>query len=96
MENAVKSIVWSQDARDDIDEIYAFYVEESHVAEKVCSSIIDSVGSLIFCEQYQIDEYYPPYRRIVVGNHKVLYMAEKGVVTIVGVVDARRQIKKIH
>jgi len=92
LENPVKKVIWSPLAIEDLKDIYAFHKSKPSVADKVSLAIFESISSLIFCEQFQKDEHYPLYRRIVVGHYKVLYHSEDGKVTIVAVVDCRRQL----
>lgn len=70
-----KYIVWSKESENDLDEILNHYL--THASEKAHEriiNIIQGVQESIFSKQWQVDEYDPTCRRIIVDKKfKVLY-----------------------
>jgi plasmid stabilization system protein ParE len=82
MTNKVQSIIWSSKAEEDLDEILEHYLEYApDAAHQRILNIIEGVEKLLFTEQYQVDEYDPSCRRMIVDERfRVLYQPiEKGV-----------------
>ncbi|MFK8046120.1 MAG: type II toxin-antitoxin system RelE/ParE family toxin [Crocinitomicaceae bacterium] len=80
-------IIWSEQAILALKDIYKFHQKVSvQWAEKVRDKIYQSPETVIYANQYQIDEDDPDYRRIVVGDYKVLYQIENGNINIIDVV----------
>ena len=67
MDERVKSIHWSFEAGSDLDEIFDFYMEHSpeNAAENILS-LISETEEVIFTKQWQVDEFDPTCRRIIV------------------------------
>jgi len=85
------SVFWTQEAENDLDLIYDYYFEKSPiVALRLINEIIASTESLVFSNQYQIEDYKSDCRRIVIKNYKVLYTIEIDSIYIVRVFDSRR------
>ena len=69
----------------------AIYFEKSPiVALRLLNEIITSTESLVFSNQYQIENYKSNCRRIVIKNYKVLYTVEVDSIYILRVFDSRR------
>lgn len=68
-------IKWSDEAITDLRMIF-FDLQKRNSLEtslKIRTELFEAPKSIIFPEQFQIDEYFPRFRRIVVRNYKVLY-----------------------
>lgn len=84
-------IIWSIQAKEALKCIYDFYKEKSpQGAKNVKSDLLNSPKSILFANQYQIDDINPKYRRIVVRQYKVLYNENKGIIEIVDIVSSRQ------
>ncbi|MGO3182766.1 MAG: type II toxin-antitoxin system RelE/ParE family toxin [Aequorivita sp.] len=75
MGDRVKNIHWSDEARSDLDEIYNFYLEYSpHRASQNLMDLISETEEIVFTKQWQIDEFDPTVRRIIVKRKfRVVY-----------------------
>lgn len=90
MPDKVTKTVWTRQARESLNAILDYRYKDIPSARKiVLSDIINSLQKLIFPLQFQEDDIYPQYRRIVVRDHKVLYKEQKGVVYVMNVVCAK-------
>ena len=71
-----------------MNNIYKYWEKKSlQGALKVRLAILKSPKTILYSEQYQIDDLNPKYRRIVVhDNYKVLYRVEGKVIFIMGIV----------
>ena len=84
-------INWSNESKVSVKEIYDFYKNKSlQGAKNVIKDIINSPKSIIYAEQFQIDDINPKYRRIIVRDYKVLYRIENNVVNVVDVICTRK------
>ena len=80
-------IIWSDLAISSLKDIYDFYVHKSvKGANNVISDILDSPKTIVYSEQYQVDEQYPDYRRIIVRDYKVLYVEKNNIITVTDIV----------
>lgn len=81
-------IIWTAQAKEDLKNIYKYWRKKSlQGANNVRSDILKSPKTILYSEQYQIDDINPKYRRIVVrDNYKVLYKVESKTIFIMGVV----------
>jgi len=90
MEKVIK-VVWTNSAKDHLKTIYTFYKQKStQGALKLKTDILKSVKSIVFAEQYQIDEIEPEYRRIIVRDYKILYKEIDGEVFIIKIFSMKR------
>lgn len=81
------SIVWTEQAKLALKEVYKFHKKISvEWAAKIRDKIYQSPEALIYSNQYQLDENNSDFRRIVVGHYKVLYQEKKNVIYIMDVV----------
>jgi len=86
-----KPILWTHEAEIDIDEIYEYYFEKSPLAaSRIINDIITSAESLVFSDQYQIEDYKTNCRRIIIRNYKVLYTYHDEFIYILRVFDTRQ------
>ena len=81
-------ITWTAQAKEDLKNIYKYWEKKSlQGARNVRSDILKSPKTILYSEQYQIDDINPKYRRIVVrDNYKVLYRVESKAIFIMGIV----------
>lgn len=92
-------IIWSHHAKADLKNIHQFIKKQStQGANRVITDIRQSMTSITFAEQYQVDEYMPVCRRMVVINYKILYTFNelKKEIYIIRVFDARQNPKKLE
>jgi plasmid stabilization system protein ParE len=85
-------IKWSGDAINDLRNIYYDLLKRNSkpTSSKIRDEIFAASRSIVFPEQFQVDEYRKNFRRIIVRNYKVLYVVEKDMINIVTVIDSRR------
>ena len=69
------SVVWSEQAEGDLDDIYNHYIEYSpETAGKRIVEILTATDELLFSNQWEVDEFDPSCRRIIVKKKfRVLY-----------------------
>lgn len=78
---------WTIDALTSLKEIYDFYKKKSlQGAQNVKTDIFNSPKSVVYPEQYQIDEVNSEYRRIIVRNYKVLYKEIDNIIVVFDVI----------
>lgn len=66
--------VWTLQAREALNEILNYRYKEIPSARKIVRrDIISSSKKITFPKQYQSDDIYPKYRRIIVRDYKILY-----------------------
>lgn len=85
-------IQWSFRAQADVKHIYFDLLKwnSKTVSQKIKDEILVTPESIIFPEQYQIDEHITECRRIVIRNYKILYLAEGNIITIISVFNTHR------
>lgn len=81
-------ITWTEQAKEDLKQIYKYWKKKTlQGANNVRSDILNSPKTILFSEQYQIDEVNQKYRRIVVrDNYKVLYKVVRKTIYVLGIV----------
>ncbi len=90
MENKVTAVRWTQKALDSLQAIHDFYAMKSaQAANRVVDDVFETAESIVFVEQYQIDEYRKDCRRMICRHFKILYKAESSTVNIVDIFDTR-------
>lgn len=82
-------IIWTTQATEDLKNIYKYWkIKSLQGAINVRSDILKSPKTILYSEQFQIDDINPKYRRIIVrDNYKVLYKVESKTIFIMGVVS---------
>ena len=92
-------VIQSNRAIESLKDIYNFYKTKSlQGAINVRTDIITKTKDIVFVNQYQVDDINPKYRRIIVRDFKILYLAKKDKIEIIEIVNARRSptfIKKL-
>jgi|SRR5690554_6188435 len=94
-------VIWSVWAMSDLKIIYDWILEKSlskETAIRIRTKIIDRLSEINFPEQYQTDEILGfPYRRMFVGNYKIVYRPEKeNTILIIRIFDTRQNPLKIQ
>ncbi len=91
MENKIKEIRWTERAVDSLSALYYFYAEKSEqAAYTIVNGIIEMAESIVFRDQYQMDDINTSYRRMIVRHYKILYRTENLVVFIMDIIDVRQ------
>jgi len=90
-------IIWGHRAKNDLKDIHLFYAAKSKkAAGKVIDSIIKAAESIMFAEQYQVDEFLGnPYRRLIVKHCKIVYRFKNNTIVIFRVFDTRQHPSKL-
>ena len=92
MGDRVKNIHWSEEANNDLDEIYEFYLE--HTPNKASQNLIDLISEaeeIIFTKQWQVDEFDSAFRRIIVKRKfRVVYKIFSDVIFITAVYPTKK------
>jgi plasmid stabilization system protein ParE len=84
-------ITWTKQAQLGLKEVFEFYrYKSTTAAKKIVKELLASPKTIYFSRQYQIDEINPKYRRIIVGDYKVLYTEKNNEITIVDIVCTRQ------
>ena len=91
------SITWSLRAQSDVKSIYFQLLGKNSkdTSKKIRDEIIAAPKTIIFPEQFQIDEYIAKCRRIIIRNYKILYSAEGTAITIISVFNSFRHPSKM-
>ena len=92
MDDRVKNIHWSDEAKSDLDEIFKFYTE--HPPDKASQNLLDLISEteeIVFTEQWQVDEYDSIYRRIIVKRKfRVVYKIIANILLITAVYPTKK------
>jgi len=85
-------IFWTSQAKQDLKNVYGYWKKKSaQGARNVRSDILNSLKTIYYAKQYQIDDINPKYRRIVVRTYyKVLYREIKDTIYIMGVISTHQ------
>ncbi|GAA3600742.1 type II toxin-antitoxin system RelE/ParE family toxin [Flavivirga amylovorans] len=90
MPNKIAQVVWTRQARECLNAILDYRYKEIPSARKIVrKDIIATSKQIVFAEQYQKDEIFPKYRRIIVRDYKVLYKEQKSIAYILNVICTR-------
>ena len=89
---------WTNEAIFDLKRIYNYLLEwnSQDIAVKIIDEILNAPNDIVFGEQYQIDEFFPNYRRIIIRNYKILYFFNTESVILVAVFNTRRNPSKLR
>lgn len=90
-------IIWGERVKNDLKDIHLFYAAKSKKAAiKVIDSIIKAAESIVFAEQYQVDEFLgEPYRRLIVKHCKIVYRFKNNSIIIIRIFDTRQHPSKL-
>jgi plasmid stabilization system protein ParE len=78
---------WTDTGKSALKSVYEFHSEYSEtLADKLVTELVDRADAIVFSKQYQVDEINPKYRRIIVGDYKVLYNEKNNIIEIMDVI----------
>ena len=90
--------IWDDSAKDSFRLIYEFNKRFFSVefAIKIRNEIYNAVSEITYLEQWQEDEILgKPYRRIIVGNYKIVYkIKDEQTIYVLLIFDARQNPQK--
>lgn len=92
MAESAYRIIWTDEAKEDLKDIFNFIKKKSHQdAKNVISNIRNAPKSVHFSHQNEDEQYNNNYKRIIVRNYKILYRADehKKELIITAVFDTR-------
>ena len=88
-------VVWTRQARESLNAILAYRYKDIPSAKKIVrKDIINASKKIVFAEQYQKDEIFPQYNRIIVRDYKILYKEISGIAYILNVICTKASIKR--
>lgn len=87
MSNAKPLVFWTQNAKEDLKEIYFSLKKgvDKETALKIRDELFKCTDHIVFAEQFQLDEYRFDCRRIIVRNYKILYQIKENSIFVVRV-----------
>ena len=95
MAGKIQEVRWTQGASQALENIFVYYALKSvRGATNVVQDIIEKAESILYPNQYQVDELNPDYRRMIVRDYKVLYYVIETTVHIVDIVSTRKNLSK--
>jgi plasmid stabilization system protein ParE len=96
MSNPNYAIFWTTNAKLDLKDIYLSLEQNISlpVATKITDEIFESLNSIIFPDQFQIDDYRIDCRRIIVRNYKILYQFHNNTIYVVRIFNTFQDPKK--
>ena len=82
-------IKWSDEAIANLKSVYYNLLRRNsrETALKIRNEIFKAPGGIVFPEQFQKDEVYTKYRRIIVRNYKILYLIDRNTILITTVIN---------
>ncbi|CAM3889755.1 type II toxin-antitoxin system RelE/ParE family toxin [Flavobacterium sinopsychrotolerans] len=85
MSNPNYAIFWTTNAKLDLKDIYLSLKQNISplVATKITNEIFGSLNSIIFPDQFQIDDYRIDCRRIIIRIYKILYQLHDNTIYVV-------------
>ena len=87
MSEKVTKVVWTHQAREALTSILNYRYKDIPTARKIVrTDIIQATKQLTFSKQFQKDDIYPLYRRIVVRDYKILYREIDRVIYVMNIV----------
>jgi len=91
-------IIWTETAQEDLDLIYRFLLNYSkNAAEDIVRKILNEPKILKKGFEYigAVDDINPKYRRLIVGNYKILYSVQDSNIYINAIFDCRQNPEKL-
>lgn len=92
-----KQVVWSKRAKSQLKSIHDYIkvkLKSPQGARNVRLDILATSKSIVFAEQYEVDEIQPEYRRMIVRHYKILYKEKQGKIHILGVFDTQQSTER--
>ena len=92
-----EQIIWSTQSEIDLNDILEYYLKFSLEKAYIhVNNIIDAVERTVFSKQWQIDEYDPTCRRIIVnGRYRVYYQVEDKTVRVIRIYPTLKDLDRI-
>ncbi|MBK5213189.1 MAG: type II toxin-antitoxin system RelE/ParE family toxin [Flavobacteriaceae bacterium] len=92
MDDRVKGIHWSFEADADLNEIYAYYLEQApDNASQNLLELISETEKIVFTKQWQVDEFDSTCRRIIIKRKfRVVYKVIEDVILITAVYPTKK------
>lgn len=90
-------VIWSNSAKIQLKSIHDYIknkLKSPQGARNVKEDILNTSKSIVFAEQYEIDEIQPEYRRMLVRHYKILYKEKHGEIHILGIFDTQQSTEK--
>lgn len=97
MNGKFKNIIWSSEAENDLDAIEEYYaiISPEKSLEKIIKIVLE-VEETVFSKQWQIDEYDPSCRRMIINRkYRVLYKNIDDIILITGVYPTKKDPENI-
>ena len=90
-------ISWSDRAKSDVKNIYFQLLNRNSKSssQKIRDEIINAPSTIIFPEQFQLEEYHTECRRIIVRNYKILYTVQDTTILIISVFNSHSHPSKM-
>jgi|SRR5690606_8926954 len=98
MSEITYSIIWTNEAKSDLKDIYNFIKKKSlQGAKNVVTDIRNAPKSVRFAHQHESEYYNHKYKRIIVRNYKILYRIDeyRKELIIFAVFDTRQNPNKL-
>jgi len=93
-------VIWSDRAKMQLRSIHDYIkykLKSPQGAKSVKQDILETSKSIVFTEQYEVDEIQPEYRRMLVRHYKILYKEKQNKIYILAIFDTlqspERQLK---
>ena len=87
MNEKISNVVWTKQARIALNDILDYRYQNAKSARRILrKDIINASRDIVFAKQFQKDDIYPKYRRIIVRDYKLLYREQNSIVFIMNVV----------
>jgi len=94
-----KEIIWTEPAVNDLREIYNYFSSRSvSAANRLIDKLVRAPEVIAFSgffEAFVNDEYNPNYKRLVIGNYKILLTIRLGKIVIHRIFDTRQNPVKL-
>ena len=88
----VTQVLWTRQARESLSAILDYRYASIPSAYKIVKDeIIAASKGILFSGQYQKDEIFSEYRRIIIRDYKILYKEENSKVFIMNLVCTKAQ-----
>ena len=84
-------IIWSNQAKRSLQEIYDYYKEITlQGAINVRTDLLNAPKKIVYSKQYQRDDVNSKYYRIIVRDYKILYVEHENLILIVDIFSTRQ------
>ncbi len=88
---------WTNEAISDLKSIHNHLLlrNSERSSLKIINEILKAPNGIVFGDQFQIDEYYTNFRRIIIRNYKILYYFNTEAIIIAAVINTRKNPSKM-